>query len=122
MAAGVGSHVASCFGTDQAVPLHPLRAALHGREIWAGPPRYRLRRRAKGWSRLVNATLVGLGLIAGPAVPLVGILLIASQSDRETNASALVARLCQALPDRAMVAATNAGFCSVDVETAAGTP
>ena len=122
MTADVGSHVASCVGTDRTVPLHPLRAALHGREIRARPRRYRWRRRAKGWSRLANATLVGLGLIVGPAVPLVGILLIASQSDGETNASALVARLCQALPDRAMVATTNAGLCSVDLATAAGTP
>ena len=120
MTGSVASHAALCLGSDQAIPLHPLRTALQGREIWATPRRDWGRRPAKALRRLLKATLIGLGLFAGPAVPLVGILLITSQSDHETNGSALVARLCQALPDRAMMAATNAGFCSVDVATAAG--
>jgi hypothetical protein len=57
-------------GAKQGAPVHPLRAALQGREIWARPRRYcRWRFSRKMCSRLVATTLIFLGLIAGLHYP-----------------------------------------------------
>jgi len=122
MAASYGSDVALFVsGAKQDAPLHPLRAALQGREIWARPRRYRQWRFSnRRHSRLINATLIFFGLIAGPALPLIGVLLMATQNDHETQATAFIARLCQVLPGDAAIVATNAGFCPAEIVTAAG--
>ena len=105
-------------GSNASNPTHPLRAALAGRDIWSPVRRHwswpSLNRR---WSRLAR---IVLGPIAGVALPLMAIFAVASQSNNDSYAAALVAEFCVALPDRAAVAAIDAGFCSIEIETAAG--
>jgi hypothetical protein len=97
---------------------HPLRAALAGRDIWSPVRRHwsfpTLNRR---WSRLAR---IVLGPVVGVTLPLMAIFAVASQSNNDSYAATLVAEFCVALPDRAAVVAIDAGFCAIDLETAAG--